>query len=532
MTTEIITISPDASFEAVRRQIGQMRAERVALVLPDGWTDLGNLARMRLLQRQAQVQRSEIALVAKDEPTRQAAKQAGVPVFYHTQDVNKRNWKMDPLLPLVDPQHPDKSLPEPPAWRRDDLVNQQSRPTRFRARQQRIQAEERYRRPLPVWMQWLSPIFIGSLIGLLLFFFLIYILPAATITLVPGRDVINLTVALTADANIDEPDYEAAIIPARLLETNIEEVGSIATTGAQQKATENSIGEVVFSNLGNTTVNIPIGTVVTTSSGTPVSFATTSEAELPSGVGERVTVPVEALEPGVSGNVRANTINTVSGALRFRTRVTNQAGTYGGGSELVPVVTQADQDLLLAQLVESAEANALAKLQEELEPGEWLPPESVQTFVIAQVFDQLKDDEAETLGLTLRVLVQGMAVEAEEMNEAMLATLQDAVPEEGQIIAETFQAARTGDSEIIGRTTLFTTTASAEYVIPIDPNEVREEVVGLSQADALQAMRENWQIAGQPDIYQDPAWMPKLPRFPNRIQVRVEYAGALAVGQQ
>ena len=164
---------------------------------------------------------------------------------------------MDPLLPLVDPQHPDAGLPEPPAWRRGDLVNQESRPTRFKARQQRIQAEERYRRPLPVWMQWISPIFIGSLIGLLLFFFLIYILPAATITLVPGRDVINLTVPLTADANIDVPDYEAAVIPARLLETNIEEFGTIVTTGAQQKATENSVGEVVFSNLGNTAVQIP-----------------------------------------------------------------------------------------------------------------------------------------------------------------------------------------------------------------------------------------------------------------------------------
>ena len=529
--TEIIHVSPDASFEAVRRQIGQIRAERLALALPDGWTDLDNLARMRLLQRQAQVQRTELALVTRDEPTRQAAKQAGIPVFYHVQDVDKRNWKMNPLLPLVDSQHPDAGLPEPPAWRRGDLVNQESRPTRFKARQQRILAEDRYRRPLPVWMQWISPIFIGSMIGLLLFFFLIYILPAATITLVPGRDIINLTVPLTADANIDVPDYEAAVIPARLLETNIEEFGTIVTTGAQQKATENSVGEVVFSNLGNAAVQIPIGTVVTTSSGTPVSFATTSQAELPSGVGQRVTVPVEALEPGVSANVRANTINTVSGALRFRARVTNQTPTYGGGSELVPVVTQADQDLLLAQLQEAAEAKALAALQEELEPGEWLPPESVQTYVIAQVFDQFKDDEAETLGLTLRLLVQGMAVEASEMNEALLVALQEEVPEEGQIIAETFRAARTGDATLLGRTALFTTTASAEYVIPIDPDQVREDVTGLSQAEASQTMRDNWQIAGQPDIYQDPAWMPTLPRFPSRIQVRVEYADALAGGQ-
>ena len=55
-----------------------------------------------------------------------------------------------------------------------------------------------------------------------------------------------------------------------------------------------------------------------------------------------------------AANVRANTINTVSGALRFRARVANQTPTFGGGSALVPVVTQADQDQLLAQLLESA----------------------------------------------------------------------------------------------------------------------------------------------------------------------------------
>ena len=89
------------------------------------------------------------------------------------------------------------------------------------------------------------------------------------------------------------------------------------------------------------------GNTGTTSTGVPVAFRTTAEGTIEAGVGSSTDVPIEAIEPGVGGNVRANTVNTVSGPLRFRLRVTNPNGTFGGGSELVPVVTQADQDALL-----------------------------------------------------------------------------------------------------------------------------------------------------------------------------------------
>ena len=80
-------------------------------------------------------------------------------------------------------------------------------------------------------------------------------------------------------------------------------------------------------------------------------------------------MPIESLEPGVAGNVRANTINTVSGALRFRVRVINPNGTAGGGSRLVPIVTQQDKDTLLAQAQAKLETRAFDTLQQELEPG-------------------------------------------------------------------------------------------------------------------------------------------------------------------
>ncbi len=222
----------------------------------------------------------------------------------------------------------------------------------------------------------------------------------------------------------------------------LEKTGVIATTGSQQKPVDNAVGAIVFTNLGPAPVEIPSGAVVSTSTGTPVNFRTTQSASLEGGIGARVTVPIEALEPGVAGNVRANTINTVSGALRFSVRVSNPGATYGGGSSLVRVVTQQDKDNLLAQVQAEVEVEAFAALQAELEPGEWLPPESLQIFTIAQAFDRFNDDEGDEVRLTLRTLIQGTALNQEQTQDVMLAALRENVPERGLLVADSVQFER------------------------------------------------------------------------------------------
>ncbi|MFM7174544.1 MAG: hypothetical protein ACKO4U_16075, partial [Caldilinea sp.] len=86
--TEFYRVASEASFEAVRRTVGQWPQRRIALVLPEGWLELNNPARLRLLQRQAQIQHSEIALVTSEPATRAAAGQIGVPVFDRPEQAN------------------------------------------------------------------------------------------------------------------------------------------------------------------------------------------------------------------------------------------------------------------------------------------------------------------------------------------------------------------------------------------------------------------------------------------------------------
>src|SRR5690606_31542536 len=132
---------------------------------------------------------------------------------------------------------------------------------------------------------------------------------------------------------------------------------------------------VVFTNQTNQAVRIPAGTTVSTSTGDRVDFRTLFEVEIPGPSGSRATVEVEATEPGTRGNVRANTIATVSGALGSRVRVTNPSATGGGQSDLVRVVTQTDRETLYDQVYAEIQDTAYDRLLTELREGEWVPRE-------------------------------------------------------------------------------------------------------------------------------------------------------------
>jgi len=450
---EILQINSETSAEIVRRHLTRIKSKSVAFSIPEGWTELDNVAQMRLLQRQAQQQGIKLSLITREPATRRAAQQAGVPIYGHPEQAI-RNSRVDPTwsqiksilaqlqLPKIFTQKTPKRrsqqryLADLSPQREQNLLRQPPVPKRHRLREIRLQNERRSRKnnrrkPLlggllqpKMW----GPLLMGGLLTALLTAFALYILPAATITLIPGREILEVTLSLTANPNIDIPDFEENQLPARIVEKTITESGGIATTGRQQKAAGKATGFVTFSNVGRQPVRIPAGTTVSTATGTQVSFRTTQPVNLEGGVGTRSTAPIEALEEGTQGNVRANTISTVQGSLRLRVRVSNPGGTTGGSSTLVSVVTQSDKDRLLDELKIQVAEMAVNYLQDEVEPGEWMPPEAVQTVVMSQLFDQFNDDEAGELQLNLRSLIQGTAVNDADVTFAMGRALDDAVP--------------------------------------------------------------------------------------------------------
>ena len=165
----------------------------------------------------------------------------------------------------------------------------------------------------------------------------------------------------------------------------------------------------------------------------------------------------------------------------------------------------------------------MAALKAELEPGEWIPQESVQTFVVAQSFDQYNDEEALNLTGTLRVLAQGLAVNEAEASDIILAAVEQQVPSNARLVADSLAVSRLPGAEFLANSVSFTMTVAADYTTPIDAGEVRDAVIGLRPDEAAQVIKERWLLEGEPDIYLDPTWKGSLPNIGSRIQVRVDF---------
>lgn len=102
--------------------------------------------------------------------------------------------------------------------------------------------------------------------------------------------------------------------------------------GVRREPAGAAIGEVTFSRdvAGETDYVIPQGTLVQTDEIDAVRFETTSTAILDAGVIEVTNVPIEAIEPGVEGNVGSNAIVVMPDPPTGIENVTNPEPTHSG----------------------------------------------------------------------------------------------------------------------------------------------------------------------------------------------------------
>ena len=527
---ELLYVEADIRIEALRQELARMGSGEVAVVLPKQCSQLESLPRLRLLQRQSQALGQELALVTWNPTIRQNAKRLGIPVYSSDAALQGRLWRMDSPAPYINPNNVTAGLPTPPHWRKESgspKIQVAARPSSFRSRQRRLRAAQRYRRPTSMWLRVFGYLLVGLFLVVFLGGFVYFVLPAATVTLVPGQRTVEATVLLTADPQVGEADLEQGLLPARLMETTVEDTGSVATTGSGWSDVDRAEGKVVFTNQTNRTVRIPAGTIVSTSTGDRVDFRILEELEIPGPIGTQAEVGMEAVETGEQGNVqRSNQITTVAGALRTQVLVTNPEPTQGGSTTHVRLVTQADKDRLIEQVKAAISGRALEELTPSLRADEWLTVGTIQPHVVAQFFSHFNDEPTDELDLTLRVLIQGVAISRSASEAAAMVALRAAVPERGQLVVESIRFSIEPNMVVSGRTLRYAVKVSGNYVIPIDTRAVSRTVTGLGVDEAARQLQEEWLLAKEPTFYQDPGWFATLPQIASRIQVRVELSEA------
>lgn len=495
---EVIYLQEDDDLAILRGRLRQVQDSRVVLVLPWNACLLSRPLDGELVRREAERLGLEVAVVSEDPDQRALVRWAGLPAFASIAQAEAAATWPRPERTTVEPHRPD--------WWEEEAP--------LRPPPSRI---------LPPWTRRARQggralVFVATILLLLASAYVI--IPQATITLTPAGETVTVIAPVSVALDAESVDITTGTIPARRIGDYFEGYIEIETTGTAAFESGQATGTVLFTNLLGQDVTVPAGTVVRTSAGSfPIRFATTEDV-LVSAFGQ-ATAPIKALDEGAVGNVGVNQINQVEGIAALALRVTNPEPTSGGSVQEVRAVSQADMDRARALLTAQLMDEAYQGLQAYLEPAEFLPRQSLAIQAREIGYDRFLTERADTLGLHMRLLVTGLAVNQYNARTVAYAALTRRLPSGYSLVGADFEIGEVAEEPVGTGDFTFFVTATGYAAAEIDLQAVRESVLGKSVQGAVDRLAADLPLAEPAHIMVWPEWLGRVPLLPLRIDVRV-----------
>ncbi|MBW4436051.1 MAG: baseplate J/gp47 family protein [Pleurocapsa minor GSE-CHR-MK-17-07R] len=512
---EFLQLASDDDAASVSDRLRFMRGRRVALVWPETGDILTRKLDLVLVQREAIRHNVRIAIVTHSAQTIHNASDLDISAFETIPAARRGRWKRGRSRAFINrSKRPinsplaDELAPFASRVRAEELDTPRSKAKRIAARL----------------------VTLLLIIGVLLAVAYV-VLPYAEIRLIPAFQTLEVSTRITADSTraAADIDIENALMPATIFRAEIEDRGTIATTGQQTLTNTPAVGSVTFINLTEQRLDIPAGSLVSTSAGTPIVFRTTADGVLQPGIGEQAVVAIEAVAEsyGTVGNVAAGLINTVIGPLGEQVEVRNFSALFGGENRSAGIVTSADRDTLIAVLRQQIQDRAFRDLAPLAADDQVLILETIRIVEERtdwMTFSHEVGDVADSLTLTMRVVVGVTAISEDVARQVGYARLSAQVPR-GRAILENSLAY--GEPENItvdaqGRISfdLFTR-AQAEAVI--NAAQLHSRLAGLSIDEALAYLQQNTDLqpGSTAEIALSPAWLGRMPIIPLRISTNL-----------
>ena len=513
---EFIQLERGDDVPSVRDRLSFHHRKRVLLIWPEEGTVLTRKLDLVLIQRDAMRRGIQLALVTHNPQIVRHAMELNISTFETIGASERGRWRRGRMGVFSKRfWRPKKDTPDP-----EELM-----PVASRVRGEEI-VVPRIRKLLGRAVLLLVVMAVIGGIGLI-------ILPSAVVTIIPAQNVAEVDVMITADLNAGGVDIENAVIPATRLSVTIEETSTAPTSGLQALADVPAQGSVVFVNQTANAINIPQGTTVSTSAGTPILYQTLESATLPAGVGQQLEMPIEAL-PGSSGeigNVDSGLINTLVGDLANRVTVRNISATFGGSSRSLNAVTQEDQDRLLATVRQQLQSRAYLEMLPRLEESQFL---ILETVTLAEersdwtTFSAQPGDAADSLTLTMRAVVEATAINEQFGQQIVFARLAQQIPRGRGIVPESIVYER-GPVENIFQNGLvdFRLQGRGQVIGQIDAGILKDRIAGMSVEEAQAYMQRELDLQEgiAPQISVSPNWLGRIPILPFRITTYIAEAG-------
>ena len=168
--------------------------------------------------------------------------------------------------------------------------------------------------------------------------------PSARLVLTPRTLVQDVLIDAWTGPDIDSVNISGAV-PSQLISLAVEGRDSLPASGTVRLPSQPASGTVIFTNLTDQPVEIPLGSGVRglAAAIAHLRFVTTKAGEAPAGAGQTIQLPVECTTPGLQGNLPAGSLTAIEGLLGTQLSAANLEPTSGGSERQLPVPTQTDR---------------------------------------------------------------------------------------------------------------------------------------------------------------------------------------------
>jgi hypothetical protein len=492
LKTKIITLESHDNLISVRDQLSWAKTSRILLVWPKFEEVSLRLLDLKVLQRYAESLGAQLGLVTRRKDVRRDAEALGIPVFESTGTAQRTPWPVRML-------------------KRRRIVKSPRRDLRA-LRSVSIPIEEKWRSNLAVRVFTFAAGVLAVIVLAGLF------IPRAEMTLYPETQVQKVVIPVVAAPDTPSVSITGSV-PARFLKIEDSLQQTIPINSKISTPQSKARGIARFTNLTQTEIEIPAGSVVNSAGDVPVRFVTLQAASLPSGPDGFVDVSIEAELAGSSGNLAADTIRGIEGPLGLSAVVTNLQPTSGGADLQVTGPAEEDRTRLHATVVSNLQQDAITKMRSQFEQDDlFLSDTFVAMQILEEVFDPPAGRAGKSLTLTMRVEYQAQFISAQDLQQLALTSLDASMPMDYTASGPILLTPLIIETDAEG-VTRFDLQATRTLLRKLDLIKVNEQVRGQRYETALHDLGANLPLRKAAQIELHPSWWPWMPLIPFNISV-------------
>ncbi len=496
MKTHVIQLNEFDDLISINDKIGWSKAARVLVIWPNAGKIQLSILDLLLILRKADSLGSQMAVVSDEPRILEQCKYLGIQVFDSIPEAYKKPWRRSMRI-----KH--RSL-------QDDRFK--NKPENFK--QPVGSLNKTIKIPLPV--RW--GIFIISILSLLLL--IGFFVPSADIQVkaVPQKKSVELN-AWASPTN--KKVSLAGGIPVQIFRVIEEDSVEGISSGYIRVSGNYAQGELTFRNLTTETVNVPAGTIVQTSGNDPVRFRTLNSLQLAAGIGSVGVVEARSTIAGVIGNVAANSINSIEGAVGGSVAVIND-NQFSGGTDIKSLSPSSiDMEKVQSEVKRSLTEKALLEFEDLYAPENLLVKD---TFSLDKIlYEEISPpigSAGERFRYQLRCEFSMWMISMDDLNQLALQTLQASMPSTYQVDENSIQIKLTTEPVLESNDILqLSILASAQIDPVLNSEQLANSIISLEVPKAISKIEENgeWQVITNPVI--NPSFWKKLPFLSMRIKV-------------